>query len=367
MLDNVFWGNTLENWGISLLIVLGTVVIAKLISLFNQKVLRKFINKTKTNLDNIILGAIESPIKFGILLIGIWIAIHRLVYPDGFVRAVDAAYRILIVLNITWLVVRLVNAFIDSYWISKSNNSNTQRHISRMMPVIKRTILVIVWIIGGIMALNNVGVNITALLGTLGIGGIAFALAAQDTIKNIFGAFTIFTDRPFSIGDTIRIDNFEGTIVDVGMRSTKMRDYDKRLIVFPNYKIADANIINITSEPMRRVVMNIGLTYDTSPEDMNKALKILRDMSSKVQYVSPKDLIANFSDYKDSALVITFIYFIENKGDIGKVISDVNLEILHSFDAAGLKFAFPSQTLYVYKEDHENDSGSEDNMKSVDK
>lgn len=135
-----------------------------------------------------------------------------------------------------------------------------------MMPIIKRAILVVVWIIGLVMALSNIGVNISALLGTLGIGGIAFALAAQDTVKNIFGAFTILTDKPFSIGDTIRVDSFEGTIVDVGVRSTKMMDYDKRIITFPNYKITDANIINISSEPMRRVVLNIGLTYDTTPE-----------------------------------------------------------------------------------------------------
>lgn len=90
-----------------------------------------------------------------------------------------------------------------------------------MMPIIRRTILVIVWIIGLVMALSNIGVNIGALLGTLGIGGIAFALAAQDTVKNVFGAFTILTDKPFNIGDTIRVDHIEGTVIDVGVRSTK--------------------------------------------------------------------------------------------------------------------------------------------------
>lgn len=124
--------------------------------------------------------------------------------------------------------------------------------------------LVVVWIIGLVMALSNVGVNISALLGTLGIGGIAFALAAQDTVKNVFGAFTLLTDKPFNIGDTIRFDNFEGTVVDIGIRSTRIMNYDKRIITFPNYKITDSSIINISSEPMRRVVLNLGLTYDTT-------------------------------------------------------------------------------------------------------
>lgn len=195
------------------------------------------------------------------MLLGIWIAIHRLVYPSSFVKVIDNTYSILIVLNITWIFARLFSGLLELYWEKKPNGQ-----VNKMMPIIKRAILVVVWIIGLVMALSNIGVNISALLGTLGIGGIAFALAAQDTVKNIFGAFTILTDKPFSIGDTIRVDSFEGTIVDVGVRSTKMMDYDKRIITFPNYKITDANIINISSEPMRRVVLNIGLTYDTTPE-----------------------------------------------------------------------------------------------------
>lgn len=359
MLEKEFWGNTLENWGISVLIIVGAIIITKLVSIFNKRVLKPFTRKTHNRIDDVVYDAFESPILFAIMLIGIWVAIHRLVYPDSFVTAVDSAYKILIVLNITWFFARLLNSFVEIFWINQSDGTQrTQRQVSRMMPVIKRTGLVLVWIIGLVMALSNVGVNISALLGTLGIGGIAFALAAQDTIKNIFGAFTILTDRPFNIGDTIRIDNFEGTIIDVGARSTKMRDYDKRIITFPNYKIADASIINISSEPMRRVVTKIGLTYDTTPEKMNAAMGMLRDMSSKIEYVSPKDLIANFSDFTDSALVITFIYFIENKGDIGKVTSDVNMEILTSFNHAGLNFAFPTQTLYL-------ESNIEEESKSV--
>lgn len=350
MLEKEILGNTIENWGISIIIILIAVIITKLVSLFNQKVLKSFTRKTKNRLDDVIIDAIESPILFGIMLIGIWVAVHRLVYPDNVVKAVDAAYKILIVLNITWFFARLINSLIEVFWANQADNSKrTQKHTSKMMPIIKRTILVIVWIIGIIMALSNVGVNISALLGTLGIGGIAFALAAQDTIKNIFGAFTIFTDRPFSIGDTVKIDNFEGTIIDVGVRSTKMRDYDKRIITFPNYKITDASVINISAEPMRRVIMKIGLTYDTTPEKMNEAMNILKNMPSKVKYVSSKDLVVNFSDFTDSALVITFIYFIEKKGDIGSTSSDVNMEVLSSFNTAGLSFAYPTQTLYIEK------------------
>lgn len=301
MLEYELWGNTLESWGISILIILGAIVVVKLISLFSRKVLKPFITRTPNHLDNVIYYSLESPIKFAVMLLGIWIAIHRLVYPDNFVKAIDNAYRILIVLDITWVFARLIGGLLEIY-LGKESTGQTHK----MMPIIKRTALVLVWIIGIVMALSNIGVNISALLGTLGIGGIAFALAAQDTVKNIFGAFTIFTDKPFNIGDTIRVDNFEGTVIDVGARSTKIMDYDKRIITFPNYKITDANIINISSEPMRRVVLNLGLTYDTTPEKMKEALDILKAIPGRVENVSsnPSDTTAVFTNYADSALVI---------------------------------------------------------------
>jgi MscS family membrane protein len=350
MLEYELWGNTLESWGISILIILGAVVVVKLIPLFSRKVLKPFITRTPNHLDNVIYYSLESPIKFAVMLLGIWIAIHRLVYPDNFVKAIDNAYRILIVLDITWVFARLIGGLLEIY-LRKDSTGQTHK----MMPIIKRTALVLVWIIGIVMALSNIGVNISALLGTLGIGGIAFALAAQDTVKNIFGAFTIFTDKPFNIGDTIRVDSFEGTVIDVGARSTKIMDYDKRIITFPNYKITDANIINISSEPKRRVVLNLGLTYDTTPEKMKEALDILKAIPERVENVSsnPSDTTAVFTNYADSALVIMYIYFIEKQGDILGVTSNMNMEILSSFNKAGLEFAFPTQTVYIQKDEIE--------------
>jgi MscS family membrane protein len=348
MLENELWGNTIENWGISILIILGAIIIVKLLSLLGKKVIKPFVTGTDNHLDDVIFYSLEAPVKFAIILLGIWIAIHRLVYPDSFVKVVDNAYSILIVLDITWFFGRLFSSLLQVYWGKQSNGQ-----ANKMMPIIKRTILVIVWLIGIVMALSNVGVNISALLGTLGIGGIAFALAAQDTVKNVFGAFTILTDKPFSIGDTIRVDSYEGTVVDVGVRSTKIMNYDKRIITFPNYKITDTSIVNISSEPMRRVVLNLGLTYDTTSEKMKEALELLKSIPKRVENVSsnPSDIVAVFTEYSDSALVIMYIYFIEKQGDILGVTSNMNMEILAAFNKAGLNLAFPTRTVYIQKEE----------------
>ena len=348
MLENELWGNTIENWGISILIILGAIIIVKLLSLLGKKVIKPFVTGTDNHLDDVIFYSLEAPVKFAIILLGIWIAIHRLVYPDSFVKVVDNAYSILIVLDITWFFGRLFSSLLQVYWGKQSNGQ-----ANKMMPIIKRTILVIVWLIGIVMALSNVGVNISALLGTLGIGGIAFALAAQDTVKNVFGAFTILTDKPFSIGDTIRVDSYEGTVVDVGVRSTKIMNYDKRIITFPNYKITDTSIVNISSEPMRRVVLNLGLTYDTTSEKMKEALELLKSIPKRVENVSsnPSDIVAVFTEYSDSALVIMYIYFIEKQGDILGVTSNMNMEILAAFNKAGLNLAFPTRTVYIQKDE----------------
>ena len=348
MLENELWGNTIENWGISILIILGAIIIVKLLSLLGKKVIKPFVTGTDNHLDDVIFYSLEAPVKFAIILLGIWIAIHRLVYPDSFVKVVDNAYSILIVLDITWFFGRLFSSLLQVYWGKQSNGQ-----ANKMMPIIKRTILVIVWLIGIVMALSNVGVNISALLGTLGIGGIAFALAAQDTVKNVFGTFTILTDKPFSIGDTIRVDSYEGTVVDVGVRSTKIMNYDKRIITFPNYKITDTSIVNISSEPMRRVVLNLGLTYDTTSEKMKEALELLKSIPKRVENVSsnPSDIFAVFTEYSDSALVIMYIYFIEKQGDILGVTSNMNMEILAAFNKAGLNLAFPTRTVYIQKDE----------------
>lgn len=353
MFEREIWGNTIESWGISILIIIGAYLLVKLLALLSKKVITPFVNRTSNHLDDVIYYSLESPIKFAIMLLGFWIAIHRLVYPDNFVNVVDNAYKILIVLDVTWIFGRLFSGLLQNYWGHKSDGAT-----NRMMPVIKRSIWVIVWIIGIVMALSNIGINISALLGTLGIGGIAFALAAQDTVKNIFGAFTIFTDKPFTIGDTINVNGFEGTVVDVGVRSTKILGYDKRISTLPNYKITDASIINISSEPMRRVTVSLGLTYDTTPQKMQEALEILRALPKKVENVStdPSNITANFSDYTDSALVITYYYYIEKAGDVLKVASDMNMEILASFNKAGLNFAFPTRTLYINKDETEDNN-----------
>lgn len=360
MFEYEVMGNSLQTWIVSILIVLAGVVLVKLLTLLGRKYLQPLVKRTANHVDDIVYYSLEPPLKFAIMLLAVWIAIHRLVYPDSLVKYVDNAYRILIVLDITWILARLSSALLDRYW-GKSN-----AHVHKMLPVVRRTILVLVWIIGLVTALSNAGVDINALWGTLGIGGIAFALAAQDTVKNVFGAITIFTDKPFGIGDTINVNGLEGTVVDVGMRSTRILGYDRRITSVPNYKITDAQIVNITSEPMRRAMVKVGLTYDTKADKMNRALEILRSLPAEVENVSTdaSDITAYFSGYGDSSLDITFYYYITKQGNILQVMSDMNLAILAAFDKEGLNFAFPTRTVIVQPDGDEKQETDDRQPKS---
>ncbi len=338
--------NTLANWGIALLYVVGAIVIVRLLSMLGRRVVEPFVKRSGNWLDNVVYYSLDSPAKFAIILLGFWLAIHRLVYPDSFVRVVDNTYRILIILDITWVFARLTSGLIQRYRLR-------DRQTRRMIPVVRRAALVLVWLVGLVTALSNIGVNISALLGTLGIGGIAFALAAQDTVKNVFGAFTIFTDKPFRIGDTIRVDNVEGTVVDVGMRSTRILNYDKRMVTIPNYRLMEAVIVNISLEPMHRVTVKLGLEYTTSPKKMNQALDILRNIPLQVSGLSdvPADTNVNFTEFADSSLIITCYYFIRKGENVLGVTSEMNIAILTNLSSAGLRFAYPTRTLHICSEE----------------
>lgn len=347
MFSEIYYGNTLQNWIISVAIIVGAVLLNKVIILLNKHVIRRFTSKTKNRLDDILFSMLEAPVLLGIMLLAIWIAASRLELHPNIDAFFAKSYQFLIVLNITWFVVRFINAMIQEYLVPAAADEKSYKYLdSTILPIISRTVLSIIWVIGVVMALRNVGVDVGALIAGLGIGGLAFALAAQDTIKNIFGGITIFTDRPFRIGDRIKVDGFEGFVEDIGIRSTRIRTLERRLVAIPNYKIVEASIENVSDEPMRKVMVSIGLTYDTTPEKMNQALSILRNMPKVIRGID-NEVVAVFTSFASFYMEVKFIFWVEKGQDVMMIPSDVNIEILRAFNEAQLNFAFPTQTVYL--------------------
>jgi MscS family membrane protein len=351
MLEQEIYGNTLQNWGISLLIIAGALIVNQILIFVNRKVIRKMTAKSSVKFGEILFGSLEKPLLMGIILLAVWIALDRLDLGEKIHGLVFKSYNVLVVLNVTWFFARLCASLVENIQLKNKTKSPKGKFYvdHKITPLVKRGVLIIVWIIGIITALNNVGIEVTTLMGALGIGGIAFALAAQDTIKNIFGGITMFTDKTFHIGDVINFDSTEGTVIDIGLRSTRLRTYDRRIVTIPNYKLMDALITNVSSETARRIVMDISLRYDTPPEKMQEAMAILRAIPHHISTVNEKDLDVAFTEFAQSALVIRFIYFINKTADISETRSKVNFEILTAFNQSGLKFAFPSSTVYLQK------------------
>lgn len=341
-------GNSWQDWTISASIIAGAFVLNMLIIYINKNWIQKITARTNSRLDDILFKLLEGPVLFGIVLVAIWLAADRLALSKEIDKIISTAYKFLIVANITWFAGRLTKALIEEYMLPKSHESEKHKHLDYHLVILIRKVVVgFIWAVGFVMALKNVGVDVSAMLGTLGIGGLAFALAAQDTIKNIFGGITIFSDRPFRLGDRIKVDGFDGFVEDIGIRSTRIRTMEKKLVTIPNSKLTDASIENVSEEPMRRVMLSLGLTYQTTPEKMEEALNILRKTDKKVKGVSPNDITAYFDNFGAYALNISFIYFIKKDADIPTTISEVNQLILNQFNAAGLSFAYPTQVVQI--------------------
>ena len=347
VLDEVFYGNTLKSWGISLIILVSALVLNKLIVVINKHFFKKITEKSANRYTGILINSVISPLLLGIMLLAIWIAAIRLHWEDTIYVIISKAYNILIVLNVTWLIVRLVAALLDEQ-ARKSAEKCMAANLpvdNRLMPLIKRTVLMVIWAVGVVTALNNVGISVATLLGALGIGGIAIALAAQDTVKNIIGGVTLFTDRPFRIGDNIRFDAINGKVEDIGIRSTKIRMANKHIITIPNSKIVDAAIEKIDDSimeeaPLHKVEIQLALPYNTSVEKIDEAIALLKAIPQTVKEVEPTTVSANLSLLGDAALQITCVYFVQKSAaDNAVVISNVNFEILNRFKQAGLKFA----------------------------
>jgi MscS family membrane protein len=197
--------------------------------------------------------------------------------------------------------------------------------------------------------LQDWGINVTGFIASLGLGGLAFALAAKDTAANIFGGIAILTDNIFKIGEWVKVGDAEGIVEDIGIRTTKIRAFDKRLIVVPNAIIANSNVENFSRRDKRRIMMRIGLIYDTPIEVIKKIVNEIRDMlMNHPDIAKDESLLIYFDEFDDSSLSI-FCYFFTNTAvwsEYLRIREDINLKIKEIVEKNGSAFAFPSNSIY---------------------
>jgi MscS family membrane protein len=204
-------------------------------------------------------------------------------------------------------------------------------------------------VFGVLMVVQSLGYDVKALLAGLGIGGLAFALAAQDTIANLFGSIVVAIDQPFKLGETVRIGGNTGTVEDIGLRSTKIRLPDRSLVIIPNRTVANEAITNLSRFTGRRVEQVLGLTYDTTPEQMEAIVAEIRRIITAETEVDAASVHVYFRDYSASSLDIWVAYNAKDP-DFAKHLARrqrINLAVMRAVAARGLSFAFPTSVMHL--------------------
>jgi MscS family membrane protein len=258
-------------------------------------------------------------------------------------------FTVIIAITITYTVMKLVDLLMG-YWHLRTAADADPQFREQIFPIIRKTLKAFVVVVATLVTLANIGVNITAAIASLSIGGLAVGLAAQDTLANLFGAVAILLDKPFRIGDRITLDNVDGMVEIIGLRSTKIRNLDGHLVTIPNKTMGNATLTNITSRTDIKTVMNIGITYDTPVEKVKLALAILEGIYDA--HPMTKDLIVSFNKFADSSLNIMVVHW-WNATDMKEYLAgmqELNLQIKQRFDAEKIEFAFPTQTVYLKSE-----------------
>ena len=258
-------GNTAIHYAISAVFIVGAILLRRFLTtiFFNQ--LKKLAAKTETTLDDKLLPALESPVATFVMVTGIFAALKVLKLSETADQSIAAGSTVAFSMVIFWGLVRAFDAIIDhAAEIAKVK----QMGIAAFMPWIKKSLIAVFVVVGTLMIVQSLGYNVSTILQGLGIGGLAFALAAQDTIANLFGSLVVAIDQPFKIGETVKIGTHTGTVEDIGLRSTKIRLIDKSLVVMPNKLVSSEAIVNLSRSTQRRVEQVVGLTYDTTPDQL---------------------------------------------------------------------------------------------------
>lgn len=344
--DKDFYHNTVFEWASALVLILMAVIIGKILYWFIGKYVKRLAARTKTQLDDILVDKLEEPVVFGIIIIGSWWGMELLTFPQGFQNFVNNVFHILIAIDITWMLARTIDALLVEYLAPVVQKTESDLD-DQLMPILRKGVRSIIWILGIIVGLNNAGYNVGALLAGVGIGGLAMAMAAKDFVANVFGGITVFVDKPFKLNDRIQVNSLDGIITEIGIRSTRMTTLAGRVVTIPNKMFTESAVENVSMEPSRKEILKLGLTYDTSPEAIEKAISILNSIVDEVDEVED-DRVISFNTFGDFALTITFIYYIKKESNIMETQNIMHLHILRKFNEEKLDFAFPTQTVFAH-------------------
>ncbi|MBI9066737.1 MAG: mechanosensitive ion channel family protein [Salinivirgaceae bacterium] len=340
--------NGIYKMGFLFIVIIGLFFIGKIIKYIVHKISRKRLLAEKP-LYAAFLEAISKSATLLLICLGIVFCFYFLNFPAEFNSIINTTQSVLITLSIGLFLYNLTE--VPGIWFENLTEKSESELNKLFFPVIKKSLRVVVIIFVLLQIIQILSDKpITSIIAGLGIGGLAVALAAQDTIKHFIGSFVIVGDKPFKIGERVVIDGHDGMIETIGLRSTQIRNFDGHIISIPNGELANKTIQNIGKRPYIKRAANITVTYDTPPEKVQRAIDIIKGLLDKHEGMNP-DFPPRvfFDEFNSDSLNIKMIYWYHPAlyWDYVAFTEKINFAILNKFNEEGIEFAFPTQTLYL--------------------
>jgi MscS family membrane protein len=348
ILGMTFLGKPAEQWLTALAYIVGGFIVGIVVSWIFRNIFRRIFSKTKTRVDDILLAAVEKPIVAIIVFLGIRMGIDVLTVEPGVAPWVNKVVTILIAGAVAFALQRLLDGLIEEYLVPYVQKTEGNLD-DQLLPILRKMVNIVVWIIAVVFAIKEAGYDIGAILAGLGIGGVAIALAAKDTLSNFFGSVAIFIDKPFMINDRVKVAGYDGTIVEIGIRTSRLKTLDNRVVTLPNMLFAAGAIENVSSEPATKVSSVIQLDTAVGYEGAKRAIDILKEIGDTTSGLE-KGAVASLMAFGESSFDITFIVFVKKGADYFGTINAVNLEVLKRLEQANLSLAFPTRIVMERKE-----------------
>lgn len=342
-LSRIYFGNTLQNWLISLSIFVAGIL---LIAIFKRVVLKRlklWAFRSETTLDDFLLTNFEKSVVPLSYLAVFRLAMNVLELGPKTASVLHIATLLYITFFILRIITSVVKKFIFSFIRTSENRDSEEKQANGLLLIIN----IIIWVLGMVFIIDNLGYNVTTLITGLGIGGIAIALAAQTILGDLFSYFVIFFDRPFQIGDFIIVEDNMGTIEYIGIKTTRIRTLSGEQLICSNTYLTNSRIHNYKRMEERRIVFKLGVTYQTTSEIVKEIPEMVKEIIESTKDVRLDR--GHFSGFGDFSLDFEFVYYILSADY--NVFMDKQQEIYHRilcrFESENIEFAYPTQTLYT--------------------
>jgi small-conductance mechanosensitive channel len=354
-LDTVFLGNTIRHWAIAIAVMLATIIVLRVVRAVLVNRLTALAKRTATDWDDIVTAALAKTSLLFVLVVGVVVGMQSLTISDRIRRWTGSVLVIAALIQAGIWAGTILSRWLESYRKREMQEDPATATTVGALGFVGKLVL---WTAVLLLALDNVGVDITTLVAGLGVGGVAVALALQNVLGDLFASLSIVLDKPFVLGDFLIIDNHLGSVEYVGLKTTRLRSLSGEQLIFANSDLLKSRVRNFGRMYQRRIVFAIGVTYQTPRTTLEKIPGIIRE-AVEAQEKTKFDR-SHFKEYGDFSINFETVYYVTvpDYNTYMDIQQAINLRIHERFENEGIEFAYPTQTLFLVKEGEQAEPAS---------